>query len=104
LRRRLRLLRLVMRRDDDPVHVRVTHEGAEPVGDSVEGEPLEDGAVRETDRARPVGPITKSGLSRTLGGATRCRRCGCVEAFGEDRRHLSFCRQYPTGIGSPGTT
>jgi hypothetical protein len=56
-----------MRRDDDPVHVRVTHEGAEPVGDTVEGEPLEDGAVRETDRARPVGPITKSGLSRTLG-------------------------------------
>jgi hypothetical protein len=46
----LRLLGLVIRRDDDPVHVRVTHEGADPVADTVEREPFEDSAVRETDR------------------------------------------------------
>ena len=30
-------------------------------------------------------------------GATRSRRCGCAAVLGEDRQHLLFCQQYPTG-------
>src|SRR5271157_4256551 len=54
--------------------------------------------LRQCDRAVPGTPYL------TLDGATRSRRCGCAEAFGEDRQHLLFCQQYPTGIESPGTT